>query len=85
MHRLGTLAGLNPSLTTSLASSASASTLTLAPSASPSTVTLVPGTSHSHGINALSGAAASDKDNPWGTLHVHVLPLFNEEPLRVPM
>ncbi|KIM69010.1 hypothetical protein SCLCIDRAFT_58696, partial [Scleroderma citrinum Foug A] len=27
----------------------------------------------------------SDKDNPWGTLHVHVLPLFNEEPLRVPI
>ncbi|KAG8213794.1 HbrB-like-domain-containing protein [Butyriboletus roseoflavus] len=85
MHRLGTLAGLNPGITTSLSSSASASTLTLAPSVSPSTVTLVPATSHSHGISALSGATASDKDNPWGTLHVHVLPLFNEEPLRVPI
>ncbi|KIK27936.1 hypothetical protein PISMIDRAFT_65499, partial [Pisolithus microcarpus 441] len=27
----------------------------------------------------------TDKDNPWGLLHVHVLPLFNEEPLRVPI
>jgi hypothetical protein len=24
-------------------------------------------------------------DNPWGTLHVLVLPLFNGEPLRIPM
>lgn len=85
MHRLGTLAGLNPTITTSLSSNASASTLTLAPSASPSAATLVPGASHGYGISALSGATASDKDNPWGTLHVHVLPLFNEEPLRVPM
>lgn len=85
MHRLGTLAGLNPAITTSLASNASTSTLTLAPSTSPSTATLVPGTSHTHGISALTGATASDKDNPWGMLHVHVLPLFNEEPLRVPM
>ncbi|KAG9316463.1 HbrB-like-domain-containing protein [Chiua virens] len=51
MHRLGTLAGLNPALTTSLASNASASTLTLAPSTSPSAATLVPGSSHTHGIN----------------------------------
>ncbi|KAI9572065.1 HbrB-like-domain-containing protein [Boletus coccyginus] len=85
MHRLGTLAGLNPASSISLASNASASTVTLAPSASPSTVTLVPCASHNHGVNALSGATASDKDNPWGTLHVHVLPLFNEEPLRVPI
>jgi hypothetical protein len=27
----------------------------------------------------------ADKDNPWGALHVHVLPLFNREPLRVPI
>jgi hypothetical protein len=24
-------------------------------------------------------------DNPWGTLHILVLPLFNGEPLRIPM
>ncbi|KIY44556.1 HbrB-like protein, partial [Fistulina hepatica ATCC 64428] len=23
--------------------------------------------------------------NPWGALHVHVLPLFNGEPLRIPI
>jgi hypothetical protein len=27
----------------------------------------------------------SSGDNPWGTLHVLVLPLFNGEPLRIPM
>ncbi|KAF9222660.1 HbrB-domain-containing protein [Gyrodon lividus] len=86
MHRLGTL-GLSPALTPSLSSSASASTLTLAPAASPSTATIGPNASHSHshGISALTSVAVSDKDNPWGTLHVHVLPLFNEEPLRVPI
>ncbi|KIK79559.1 hypothetical protein PAXRUDRAFT_16276 [Paxillus rubicundulus Ve08.2h10] len=87
MHRLGSLAGLSPALTPSLASSASASTLTLAPSVSPSPATLGPNTSHghSHVISALTSTTVSDKDNPWGTLHVHVLPLFNEEPLRVPI
>ncbi|KAF8840013.1 HbrB-domain-containing protein [Paxillus ammoniavirescens] len=86
MHRLGSLAGLSPALTPSLSSSASASTLTLAPSTSPSTATLGPNTSHSHNvISALTSTTVSDKDNPWGTLHVHVLPLFNEEPLRVPI
>jgi hypothetical protein len=86
MHRLGSLAGLSPALTPSLSSSASASTLTLAPSTSPSTVTLCPTTSLGHNvISALTSTTVSDKDNPWGTLHVHVLPLFNEEPLRVPM
>ncbi|KAF7977425.1 hypothetical protein HWV62_3572 [Athelia sp. TMB] len=29
--------------------------------------------------------AADERDNPWGALHVHVLPLFNGEPLRVPI
>ncbi|KIJ19005.1 hypothetical protein PAXINDRAFT_8363 [Paxillus involutus ATCC 200175] len=86
MHRLGSLAGLSPALTPSLSSSASASTLTLAPSTSPSTVTLCPTTSLGHNvISALTSTTVSDKDNPWGTLHVHVLPLFNEEPLRVPI
>lgn len=27
----------------------------------------------------------SSTDNPWGSLHVHVLPLFNGEPLRIPV
>lgn len=30
-------------------------------------------------------AAGPSADNPWGALHVHVLPLFNGEPLRIPM
>lgn len=83
MHRLGTLAGLSPSLSPSLSSGPSTSTLAL-PSTSPSAATLVPNTPHSHG-SSLPGLNISDKDNPWGTLHVHVLPLFNEEPLRVPI
>ncbi|KAF9245042.1 HbrB-like-domain-containing protein [Melanogaster broomeanus] len=79
MHRLGTFAGLTPALAQTLSSSASASTLTLAPSISSTTATLVP--EHV----AQPYANVPDKDNPWGTLHVHVLPLFNEEPLRVPI
>ncbi|KAH7888456.1 HbrB-like-domain-containing protein [Phlebopus sp. FC_14] len=85
MHRLGTLAGLSPALAPSLSSGASASTVTLAPSTSPSNAAHVPTTSHSHGVGALTGGGVIDKDNPWATLHVHVLPLFNEEPLRVPI
>ncbi|KAI6038479.1 HbrB-like-domain-containing protein [Pisolithus marmoratus] len=83
MHRLGTLAGLSPALAPSLSSGPSTSTLTL-PSTSPSTSTLVPGSSYGHG-STLPGTSITDKDNPWGMLHVHVLPLFNEEPLRVPI
>ncbi|KAL4080232.1 HbrB-like-domain-containing protein [Scleroderma yunnanense] len=83
MHRLGTLAGLSPAISPSLSSGPSTSTLVL-PSTSPSTTTLVVSSSHSHS-SGLPGANISDKDNPWGTLHVHVLPLFNEEPLRVPI
>lgn len=30
-------------------------------------------------------STSSGKDDSWGSLHVHVLPLFNGEPLRVPM
>lgn len=29
--------------------------------------------------------AGTAVDSPWGSLHVHVLPLFNGEPLRIPM
>jgi hypothetical protein len=29
--------------------------------------------------------AATSTSDPWGALHVHVLPLFNGEPLRIPM
>ncbi|KAF9653345.1 HbrB-domain-containing protein [Thelephora ganbajun] len=30
-------------------------------------------------------SSSASPDNPWGALHVHVLPLFNGEPLRVPV
>ncbi|KAG1715738.1 hypothetical protein ID866_1406 [Astraeus odoratus] len=83
MHRLGSLAGFSPAIAPSLSSGPSASTLTL-PSTSPSTAALGPSSSLSH-VGGLPGTNGSDKDNPWGTLHVHVLPLFNEEPLRVPI
>jgi hypothetical protein len=29
--------------------------------------------------------ASSSTADPWKALHVHVLPLFNGEPLRIPM
>ncbi|KAI6026341.1 HbrB-like-domain-containing protein [Pisolithus microcarpus] len=83
MHRLGTLAGLSPVLAPSLSSGPSTSTLTL-PTTSPSTSTFAPSSSYNHG-STMSGTSITDKDNPWGLLHVHVLPLFNEEPLRVPI
>lgn len=33
----------------------------------------------------VSSSTLTEKDNPWGALHVHVLPLFNREPLRIPI
>jgi hypothetical protein len=50
-------------------------------SATPSVTTLTlppPGMSQAN----VSSASMSD---PWGALHVHVLPLFNGEPLSIPM
>ncbi|KAH9485286.1 Target of rapamycin complex 2 subunit bit61 [Psilocybe cubensis] len=32
-----------------------------------------------------SNASSTSSTDPWGALHVHVLPLFNGEPLRVPI
>ncbi|CAL1707939.1 unnamed protein product [Somion occarium] len=46
-------------------------------SASTTTLNLPPTTSNI--------ASLSTTDNPWTTLHVYVLPLFNGEPLRVPI
>ncbi|KAG1878242.1 HbrB-like-domain-containing protein [Suillus subluteus] len=82
MHRLGTLAGLNPSIAPSLSTGPVAPPLTLTPSTSPSSSGIAGApTLHS----SASSVGITDKDNPWRTLHVHVLPLFNEEPLRVPI
>ncbi|KAJ8590391.1 HbrB-domain-containing protein [Rhizopogon salebrosus TDB-379] len=78
MHRLGTLAGFNPSIAPSLSTGPVAPPLSFTPSTSPSNSAISSAPSNvSVGI--------TDKDNPWRTLHVHVLPLFNEEPLRVPI
>ncbi|KAI0373563.1 HbrB-domain-containing protein [Pilatotrama ljubarskyi] len=71
MHRLGNLAHL-PSLAPSL--SATPSNISLAAHMAPQ-----PGS----GPTALSSALAAE--SPWTSLHVLVLPLFNEEPLRVPI
>lgn len=82
MHRLGTLAGLNPCITPSLSTGPVAPPLAHAPSTSPSGSGIASApTIHS----SASSVGITDKDNPWRTLHVHVLPLFNEEPLRVPI
>ena len=45
-----------------------------------SSSTLVPNINPS-----LGNSGASEKDNPWGVLFVHVLPLFNREHLRIPI
>ena len=36
------------------------------------------------GLSQVNVSSASMSD-PWGALHVHVLPLFNGEPLSIPM
>ncbi|EIW62463.1 HbrB-domain-containing protein [Trametes versicolor FP-101664 SS1] len=72
MHRLGTLAHL-PSLA-------------LAPSlsATPSNIALASHMAPPSGAGP-SAAAALAAESPWASLHVLILPLFNEEPLRVPI
>ncbi|KAI0790700.1 HbrB-like-domain-containing protein [Abortiporus biennis] len=35
--------------------------------------------------NTQTSVNISTSDNPWATLHIYVLPLFNGEPLRVPI
>ena len=78
MHRLGTLSPAHSHahlphvhLPAALAPAASASTLTLPPTAAAASAALP--------------SLGTERDNPWGALHVHVLPLFNGEPLRVPI
>jgi hypothetical protein len=71
MHRLGNLAYL-PNY---------AQSLNMGLNVTASSTTLVSASS----ITPPSLTAGPSTDNPWGTLHVHVLPLFNGEPLRIPM
>ncbi|KAI8975917.1 HbrB-like-domain-containing protein [Trametes punicea] len=71
MHRLGNLAHL-PSLAPSL-------------SATPSNISLAAHMAPPSGAGPAALSAARAEDSPWTSLHVLVLPLFNEEPLRVPI
>lgn len=69
MHHLGTLTHLPGALGPGI-TAASATSLALLPQGA---------------IGAAGMPAAPAGDNPWALLHVHVLPLFNGEPLRIPM
>lgn len=69
MHRLGNLGHLPSALAPQLSAAPSVTSLTLPP----------PG-----GMSQINVSSTSTTD-PWGTLHVHVLPLFNGEPLRIPI
>ncbi|KDQ10093.1 hypothetical protein BOTBODRAFT_190702 [Botryobasidium botryosum FD-172 SS1] len=75
MDRLGL-----PSMPSTLSAHAAG---TLAAAASSSTLSL-PISSHPHvEPRVLPSSLASSPDNPWATLHVHVLPLFNGEALQI--
>ncbi|KAH9853226.1 HbrB-like-domain-containing protein [Lenzites betulinus] len=74
MHRLGNLAHL-PALALAPSLSATPSNITLASHMAP------PSGAGSAALSASTLAAES----PWMSLHVLILPLFNEEPLRVPI
>ncbi|KAJ2991273.1 hypothetical protein NUW54_g8240 [Trametes sanguinea] len=54
-------------------------------SATPSNISLAPPPGAPSAASLLAGARPGAEDSPWTSLHVLVLPLFNEEPLRVPM
>lgn len=73
MHRLGTLAHNH------LPSIGLAPPISTVPSSSSSHPSLV----NASQSNLLSSGVQIE--NPWAALHVHVLPLFNGDPLRVPM
>ncbi|KAJ6495567.1 HbrB-like-domain-containing protein, partial [Mycena vitilis] len=69
MHRLGNLAHLPAGLAPGLSQAPSVTSLALPAPGSMAQV-------------SLASTASAD---PWGTLHVQVLPLFNGEPLRIPI
>lgn len=69
MHRLGNLAHLPSALTPQLSTAPSVASLALPP----------PGTM------SQTNTSSTSTTDPWGALHVHVLPLFNGEPLRIPI
>ncbi|KAL0956097.1 hypothetical protein HGRIS_002266 [Hohenbuehelia grisea] len=69
MHRLGNLAHM--------------------PAGHPSTLSPTPSSSSTITATTSSmtavGLASASSNEPWAALHVHVLPLFNGEPLRIPI
>ncbi|KAF8160979.1 HbrB-like-domain-containing protein [Crassisporium funariophilum] len=69
MHRLGNLAHLPSALAPQLSTAPSVTSLAL------------PAPGSMSQVNVLSASTA----DPWGALHVHVLPLFNGEPLSSPI
>ncbi|KAJ7134988.1 HbrB-like-domain-containing protein [Mycena crocata] len=69
MHRLGNLAHLPAGLAPALSQAPSVTSLALPAPGSMAQVSL----------------ASTSSADPWGALHVHVLPLFNGEPLRIPI
>ncbi|KAJ7502771.1 HbrB-like-domain-containing protein [Mycena galericulata] len=69
MHRLGNLAHLPAGLAPGLSQAPSVTSLALPAPGSMAQVSL----------------ASTSNADPWGALHVHVLPLFNGEPLRIPI
>ncbi|KAG8910381.1 hypothetical protein FRC02_007237, partial [Tulasnella sp. 418] len=65
--------------------SGSSHTHSITPAGSTSTLTLVPSHAASASMSVSSSNPPLSSDNPWSTLHVLVLPLFNGEALRVPL
>lgn len=59
----------------------------MTPTGSVSTLTLVPSLSTHSGTSPLTAGSSATliTDDPWAALHLHVLPLFNGEPLRMPI
>lgn len=55
---------------------------TLAPALSAASQNIA---SHALANASITNTSATSTNEPWQALHVHVLPLFNGEPLRVPM
>ncbi|RDB24719.1 Target of rapamycin complex 2 subunit bit61 [Hypsizygus marmoreus] len=55
------------------------------PSALAPPITTAPSVSSLPAPGSQASLASASTSDPWGALHVHVLPLFNGEPLRIPI
>lgn len=79
LDRLG-LPHLHPTPT-----SHSGSVSGMTPAAAASSISLATASSMNAMDSRAAAAGAASPDNPWASLHLHVLPLFNGEPLRFPI